>query len=77
MAPAEALQAAWAAELARYGPVSSGGSPVSEPAQPGVVVMKVPVSCERGTLTLVVSMTETGLTGLQFAPAGWLRRVSC
>jgi dienelactone hydrolase len=69
MVSAEALQAAWAAELDRCGLVSSVGTPVSEPAQPGVVVVKVPVSCEHGTLTLVISVTKAGLTGLQLAPA--------
>jgi hypothetical protein len=69
MVSVEALQTAWAAELARRGPMSSVGTPVSEPAQPGVVVVKVPVSCERGALTLVVSVSEAGLTGLQLAPA--------
>ena len=69
MVTAEALQAAWAAELGRKGPVSSVGTPVSEPAGPGVVVVKVPVTCERGGLTLVVSVHESGLlTGLQLAP---------
>src|SRR5437764_553125 len=63
------LQAAWAAELGRKGTVSSVGTPVSEPAGPGVVVVKVPVTCERGALTLVVSVHESGLlTGLQLAP---------
>ena len=69
MVTAEALQAAWAAELGRKGTVSSVGTPVSEPAGPGVVVVKVPVTCERGALTLVVSVHESGsLTGLQLAP---------
>jgi dienelactone hydrolase len=67
---AEALQAAWAAEVGRQGSVSSVGIPVSEPAGPGLTVVKVPVTCERGALTLVVSVTETGwLAGLQLAPA--------
>lgn len=39
---AETFQAAWEAELARRGPVSSVGEPVSEPAIGGVVVVKVP-----------------------------------
>src|SRR5437763_2075566 len=66
MVTAEALQAAWAAELGRKGTVSSVGTPVSEPAGPGVVVVKVPVTCERGALTLVVSSHESSsLTVLQ------------
>jgi uncharacterized protein len=68
---AEALEVAWAAELARRGPVTAVGAPVSEPAHAGVLVVKVPVTCERGEFTLVVSATEAGqLAGLQLAPAG-------
>jgi len=71
MVTPEALQAAWAAELARSGPVSSVGDPVSEPVGAGVVAVKVPVACARGALTVVVSVTETGLlAGIQLAPAG-------
>lgn len=72
MVPAEALQAAWEAELGRRGPVTSVGVPVSEPAGPGagVVVVKVPVTCERGALTVLVSVSDAGwLAGLQLAPA--------
>src|SRR6266542_4361904 len=71
MVPAEALQAGWAAELGRRGPVSSVGAPVIEPAGPGAgVVVKIPVTCERGKLTLVVSVSDEGwLTGVQLAPA--------
>jgi uncharacterized protein len=71
MVTAEALQAAWAAELGRRGPVSSVGAPLSETAGAGMTVVKVPVICERGALTLVVSVHESGwLTGIQLAPAG-------
>jgi uncharacterized protein len=67
---AEALRAAWEAELARRGPVVTIGRPASEPAHAGIVVVRVPVSCERGELTLVVHVSEAGeLTGLQLAPA--------
>jgi uncharacterized protein len=41
MVPPEALKAAWEAELGRQGAVASVGAPVSEPMQPGVVVVKV------------------------------------
>jgi dienelactone hydrolase len=68
---AAVLQAAWDAELARRGAVCAIGRPASEPAHGGVVVVRVPVSCERGELTLVASVTEAGeLAGLQLAPAG-------
>jgi hypothetical protein len=70
MVPAEALQAAWDTELARNGAVTSAGPPVSEPAGPGTVVVRIPVTYERGTLTLVVSVSGgRWLTGLQLAPA--------
>jgi uncharacterized protein len=70
MVPPEALQAAWAAEIGRRGPVTSVGTPVSEPAGPGAVVVRIPVTFERGELTLVVSVTDDGwLAGIQLAPA--------
>jgi uncharacterized protein len=71
MVPPEALQAAWAAEIGRRGPVTSVGTPVSEPAGPGgVVVVRIPVTCERGELAVIVSVTGDGwLAGIQLAPA--------
>jgi uncharacterized protein len=70
MVTGEALQAAWAAELAQKGPVLSVGAPVSEPAGAGVVVVKIPVTCERGAMTVVVAVHESGwLTGIQLLPA--------
>ncbi len=48
LVPPEALKAAWEAELGRQGAVASVGAPVSEPMPAGVVVVKVPVTCERG-----------------------------
>ncbi len=66
----EALRAAWDGEIGRHGEVTSVGEPVTEPIRAGVVVVKVPVACERGGLTVVVSVAETGvLAGLQLAPA--------
>ena len=70
MVPPEALQAAWAAEIGRRGPVTSIGTPVSEQAAPGVTVVRIPVTFERGELTVVVSVTDDGwLAGIQLAPA--------
>jgi dienelactone hydrolase len=70
MVTAEAIEAAWLAELGQRGGVVSIGAPVSEPAQGGVVVVKVPVTCERGALAVVVSVTDAGqLAGIQLAPA--------
>ena len=66
MVTVEGLQMAWAAELDRRGRVTSIGSPVAEPAGPGMVVVKVPVTGERGDLTVVVSVHESGfLTGIR------------
>src|SRR6266487_6171793 len=70
MVPAEALHAAWAAEIAQRGPVTAVGEPVSEPAGPGGVLVKIPVSFERGEVTAVISVADAGwLTGIQLAPA--------
>jgi len=69
MVTPDALQVAWRSELERRGPVTSLGEPVSEPAGAGVVVVKVPVTCEHGALTVVISVTEAGmLAGIQLAP---------
>ena len=54
MVKPDALQVAWRSELERRGPVTSLGEPVSEPAGAGVVVVKVPVTCEHGALTVVI-----------------------
>ncbi len=68
MVSADDLRLAWTAAIERLGPVTSVGDPASEPA-PGVTLVKVPVACERGALTLVVAVTATGqLAGVQVAP---------
>jgi uncharacterized protein len=70
MVPAEALQAAWASEIAQRGPVTAVGEPGSEPAGPGGVLVKVPVSFEHGEVTVVISFADAGwLAGIQLAPA--------
>src|SRR5258708_9691075 len=70
MVTAEALQAAWAAELAQKGPVSSVGAPVSEAAGAGVAVVKIPVTFERGRLPVVVAGHEScRLNGIQLVPS--------
>jgi dienelactone hydrolase len=70
MAPTEMLRAAWAAEIAQRGPVTAVGEPVSEPAGPGGVVVKIPVSFQHGEVTVVISLADGGwLTGIQLAPA--------
>ncbi|MDA8300532.1 MAG: alpha/beta fold hydrolase [Actinomycetota bacterium] len=65
----EALRVAWEHELEQQGPVRSVGETVPEPVGAGMVVVKVPILCEHGALTVVVSVTEAGqLTGMQLAP---------
>lgn len=66
---ADALREAWDAELRRCGAVVSVGEPLEEPVNAGVVVVKIPVSCQHGGLTLVVPVAEGGvLAGIQLAP---------
>ena len=68
---ADALRAGWTAELGRLGQLVSVGEPAAEPAGPGISAVRVPVGCEHGALTVIVSVTDDGwLTGLQLAPAG-------
>jgi uncharacterized protein len=74
MVSADALQAAWATEVDRFGPVASVGEPVSEQAGAGTVVVRILVTFERGESTLIASVHESGwLVGLQLAPAGAAR----
>ena len=50
-------------------PAFSAGLKGRDGVNSGVVVVKVPVTCERGALTLLVSVHESGLlTGLQLGP---------
>jgi uncharacterized protein len=71
MVPAGALQAAWGAELAKNGQVASVGEAVTEPAGPGVVLVKIPVAFTGGTLTVAVGLAgeENWITGIQLLPA--------
>lgn len=74
---ADALRAAWEAEIGRQGSVVSLGEPVCEPASAGVTVVRVPVSCAHGGMTVVASVSEAGLLmGLQLAPAAASRPAS-
>ena len=72
MVPAGALQAAWESELAKNGPVCSVGTAVTEPAGPGAVVVKVPVTFEHGAVAVAVRLAgdENWITGIQLLPAG-------
>ena len=82
LAPPEALRAAWDAEVAKNGQVSALGTPLTEAAGPGTVLVKVPVTFERATATLAVGLAgeegEAGeeggdqgpwITGIQLLPA--------
>lgn len=70
MVTPESLQAAWAAELGRYGQVSSVGAPVTDPAGPGGTLVKIPVTFQGGQATVIVAVSDTGwLTAIQLAPA--------
>ncbi|MEO3862799.1 alpha/beta fold hydrolase [Acrocarpospora sp. B8E8] len=79
MVSAETLQVAWESQISRIGAISAVGTPISEPApkswvtasgKAGLVKVGVPVTYERGGLTVVMSVDETGLLqGLQLAPA--------
>jgi dienelactone hydrolase len=67
----EALEAGWNAELARQGPVTSVGAPLTEPTGTGVVLVKVGVTCKHGGFAVIAPVTEQGqLAGLQLAPPG-------
>jgi uncharacterized protein len=71
MVSADGLQAAWAAEVGRRGAVTSVGAPVSEPAGPGTVAVRIPVAFEHGEVAVVMAVTEDGwLAGIQLLPAG-------
>jgi uncharacterized protein len=70
MVPPEALQAAWAAEISRRGPVRQIGSPGTQPV-PGGAVVTIPVTFTQGATTVVVTVTDDGwLGGIQLGPAG-------
>ncbi|MEW9529490.1 alpha/beta fold hydrolase [Microbispora sp. NPDC049125] len=65
------LEVAWESQMSGIGAVSAVGPPIRESgAQAGLVRVSVPVTCERGGLTVVMSVGETGLLhGLRLAPA--------
>jgi dienelactone hydrolase len=66
----ESLRAAWEAEIGRHGAVRTIGTPVSEPAGPDATLVRVPVTFERGAVTVLASIAgQTWLTSLQVAAA--------
>ena len=72
---AETLRIGWETELGKCGPVSAIGEPVSEPVKEGLIRVSVPITCERGTLTVVMSVDGAGaLQGLRISsegPSSW------
>ncbi|MBP2704272.1 alpha/beta hydrolase [Microbispora sp. RL4-1S] len=67
---AQTLRVDWESLIARAGAVSALGAPVSEPVRAGLVRVSVPVTCERGGVTVVMSVDDAGLLqGLRLAPA--------
>ncbi|MGW5746039.1 hypothetical protein [Amycolatopsis sp. NPDC003861] len=68
-ASAGTLRVGWETELAKTGPVRAVGTPLSELPAEGLVRVSVPVTCERGGLTVVMSVDDAGLLhGLRLAP---------
>jgi uncharacterized protein len=67
---ADALRAGWAALTGSKGPVRAIGEPTAEPAGAGLVRVRVPVTCEHGGLTVIMSVDGAGrLQGLLIEPA--------
>jgi uncharacterized protein len=67
---AETLRAGWASLAGGKGPVRGLGAPTAEPAGAGLVRVRVPVTFEHGSLTVVMSVDDAGLLqGLKIEPA--------
>jgi len=67
---AETLRIGWENEIGKSGPVSSIGEPVSAQVKVGLVRVRVLVTCERGALTVVMSVDDAGaLQGLRISSA--------
>jgi dienelactone hydrolase len=66
---AETLRVGWAGEISRAGPVAAVGDPVSAPGEAGLVRVSVPVTCEHGGLTVIMSVDDAGrMHGLRLTP---------
>lgn len=68
---AETVRVGWVGEISRVGPVTGVGEPVSEPfeGEEGLVLVSVPVTCERGALTVLMTIDDTGMMhGLRLTP---------
>jgi uncharacterized protein len=65
---AETLRIGWENEIGKCGPVSAIGKPEREAVKEYLIRMSVPVTCERGTLTVVMSVDRAGaLQGLRIS----------
>ncbi len=70
VASADVVQAAWAAEINKSGPVISVGEAIQENIKQGLVRVSVPLTQERGKLTVVMSVDDADLLqGFRLAPA--------
>jgi len=72
---AKALKDFWATETAKIGSISAVGKLVTEPMPAGLVRVRVPLTGERGTLTVIMSVDDQGkMHGLRLdtaASASW------
>lgn len=67
---AETLRVAWEAEIGGTGSVTAVGEAVTDPMAAGPVRVSVPVTCDTGERTVVMSVDDAGmLNGLRLAPA--------
>ncbi|SEP20027.1 alpha/beta hydrolase [Amycolatopsis saalfeldensis] len=60
-APPPTLRMGWEGQISRLGSITAVGEPVREPAEAGQVRVTVPVTCDRGGLTVVLSVDDTGI----------------
>src|SRR4051812_10013760 len=66
----ESLRAAWSAEIERYGPVTTVGAPVSDPAGRSGTLVRTPVVFANGQATMLANVTDSGwIIGIQFPGA--------
>lgn len=67
---AETLRIGWEAEIGKNGPVSAIGESISETVKTGLVRVSVPIACERGAFTVIMSVDDAGmLQGLRISSA--------
>lgn len=65
---AETLRIGWESEIGKHGPISAIGEPNSDPIKAGLIRVSVPITCERGAFTVIMSVDAAGmLQGLRIA----------